>query len=425
MSRRIRRTIAIAVMLAVGAAACGDDSGTSAPNTTSAPTATAAPSATAAATETCNIPGGEIVVGGLYTKSIFPGTEDATQARFDRANREGGVNGCKIRYVGLKDDGADAANALTLTRQLIDKDKVMAIVPVISTGFLPQSSDVAIAAKVPFIGWGFLPGFCGNDYGFGFSGCVAGTSVSTSLLLAIAKAINKDPKTIRYAVLGKEDTTGRNGVKYQKQIADYLGIKMAYAEAIFPATQTSVDYTPFVQALIASKPDVITLYNDFQNDVGMVAALHAAGFKGVIVSPTTYIPGILEAQPAVAAAIEDSWITSPIPAGEGNSEQVKQIAADLKASGKSPFLTLGAQVAWVNADLFVQMMVASKAKTGEELATAVNKGFTYKPAGGGVGPVKFPEGHKLSVPCAAVIHIINKKYEEALPMTCFELLPGT
>ncbi len=420
MSRGHRRTMVIATVVAIGAAACGSSS-KAASNATPAPTTALSSTATSAAGATGAT---DIVVGGLVSASIFPGSDDGVTARFARANKEGGVNGSKIRFIGNLDDGADPTRGLSLTQQLIQKDKVMALVPVISAGFSSAASDFAIQAKVPFVGWGFEPGFCGNDYGFGFDGCDAGTSVPTAQLAAIAKAINKDPKDIRYAVLGGDNTTGQNGVNFQKKIAVSLGAKMAYAESTYPVSQATVDNTPYVQALLAAKPDVITLYTNFAHDTGMVAALHAGGYKGIIVSPTTYIPGILDSQPAVAAAIEDSWTTSPVPPGEGNSEEVKQITADLAAIGKPAFLTLGAQVGWVSADLFIQMLTASKATTGENLVTAVNKGFTYKPLDGGIGPIKFPDGHTLTEGCESVIHIINKKYQQVLPETCFPVLAG-
>ena len=286
------RLVAVALIVVLLAASCGDDDGDSASSTTGdGASNTTQPAAT----------GPEIVVGGLVTKAIFPGSEIGARARFERANREGGVNGRMIKYLGDLDDGGDSAKALDQTRQLILQDKVMAILPVMTPGFLPQVSDVAIDAKVPFFGYGFMPGFCGTEYGFGFNGCNAGDSIPTSMLEAISTAIDKDPTELRFAALAGDSLPGKAGIGFVKAVADYLDADLVYAEANFPVQQPTVDYTPYVQQLLAAKPDVITLYIDFANDIGMIAALHAAGFTGPITSTTSYVPGILDSQPDLAA----------------------------------------------------------------------------------------------------------------------------
>jgi ABC-type branched-subunit amino acid transport system substrate-binding protein len=356
--------------------------------------------------------------------NIFPGTADGASARFARANREGGIDGRKINYLGISDDGADSTRALQLTRELVVQKKVMAMVPVMSAGFIPSVSQLALDNQVPFVGWGFEPGFCYNDYGFGFDGCSAGKSVPLFILTAIAQALGKNPKDLRYAALAANSIPSQAGITYSKQVAAYLGVNLVYAQATVPADQPSVNYAPYVQALLAAKPDVIQLYITFQGDTAMIAALHAAGYKGPIVSNTTYVPGILQSQPSVAAALEDSWAISPISPAEGGSEQVKQVAADMTAAGLKPDVTIGAQIGWDSADLFIQMAKQSHAKTGAELAASINQGFTYKPLAGGV-PVAFPNGHKELSPCASVVHIVHGMYVQVLPLTCGELLPGT
>ena len=64
---------------------------------------------------------------------------------------------------------------LDIAKSLVQSDKVFAMLNV-STALLPATSDFLEQEKVPYIGWGFMPGYCGSKYGFGLNGCLNGTT---------------------------------------------------------------------------------------------------------------------------------------------------------------------------------------------------------------------------------------------------------
>ena len=71
--------------------------------------------------------GGEIRIGNLmpYTGplSVFAAIGRVEAAYFDRVNALGGINGRKLRFIS-HDDNSDPANALALTRGLVERDGV-------------------------------------------------------------------------------------------------------------------------------------------------------------------------------------------------------------------------------------------------------------------------------------------------------------
>jgi ABC-type branched-subunit amino acid transport system substrate-binding protein len=241
----------------------------------------------------------------------------------ERANREGGINGRKIKYVGIKDDGSDAGRDLDVTRQIVSQG-VFALAPVVSQVFLPQSSDYLSQNQVPFVGWGFMPGFCGNKFGYGFNGCLIGDTYINSALTdpvldTFAAKSGKRISDIRVAIQAGDDITGKSGSKQYADNVKRRGAHVVYNEQNIPIDTQTTDYSPFARAVVASKPDVVYASVRFADVVGLTSALRQAGFQGPVVNFVTYVPGILTAQPGLATALEGSWVNSQLPPSEPNS----------------------------------------------------------------------------------------------------------
>ncbi|MDQ1432324.1 MAG: branched-chain amino acid transport system substrate-binding protein, partial [Actinomycetota bacterium] len=113
----------------------------------------------------------EINVAGLVSKTVFGASLQGAQARFDRENAKGGVFGRKIKMVDVADDKFDPTTNVQETRRVVSAGNVFAMVPTVTVTL--GSGDYLAQQKVPFFGWGISAGFCGNQYGYGFTGCVA------------------------------------------------------------------------------------------------------------------------------------------------------------------------------------------------------------------------------------------------------------
>ena len=94
---------------------------------------------------------GFIWSGTGVASSTFQGSDKACQARIDRANREGGVNGRKIEIAYI-DDKSSGAN-LTASKDLVENQDVFGVINNSSFAFL--SYRYLKDAGVPMIGGGF------------------------------------------------------------------------------------------------------------------------------------------------------------------------------------------------------------------------------------------------------------------------------
>ncbi len=70
---------------------------------------------------------------------------------FGEANRHGGVAGRQLDLLSL-DDGYEPEKTVSATKELIEKDKVFALIGAVGTPTSRASQPIATAAKVPFIG---------------------------------------------------------------------------------------------------------------------------------------------------------------------------------------------------------------------------------------------------------------------------------
>ena len=70
-----------------------------------------------------------------------------------------------------KDDGGNPQTNLQIVQAAVQQDQVFAMVG-LSADVLPASTDFMNQQQVPYLGWGFLPGFCHTRWGFGFNGCL-------------------------------------------------------------------------------------------------------------------------------------------------------------------------------------------------------------------------------------------------------------
>lgn len=84
-------------------------------------------------------------------KDLGQGMRAGILAAFGEANRRGGVSGRTLELQSL-DDGYEPDKTVGATRELIEQDKVFAIVGAVGTPTSRASQPIATAAKVPFIG---------------------------------------------------------------------------------------------------------------------------------------------------------------------------------------------------------------------------------------------------------------------------------
>lgn len=412
-SRRCK-SLLLAIALIAAAAACGDDGDTA----TQPEGGTEAPSSG----EVRGVTDTEILIGGIAEASNYTGIDDGAKARYERANRDGGINGRMIRYVGVTDDGSDSSRNLDIAREFATSENVFALAPVATQALLPATTDYLAEQRVPFVGWGFMPGFCGNDWAFGFNGCLVGDKeIQGSYLAPIIEASGMPADEIKFAFQSEDGDAGKTALRDFGEICEIEGCEVAYTKSDIPLNASVTDYTPYVQAILASEPDIVFVNVSFANAIGLTGALKAANFDGLMINFVTYAPGLLEAQPEVAEILEGTFVNIQIPPGEVDTPASAQVLEDLEAIGADPFISFGASVGYWSADVMVQMLeAAGEDLTPESFEAAINGGFTYEPIEGGIGPVEFPNDHTAPRSCTALVKVEDGAYVEAVPMTCYD-----
>jgi branched-chain amino acid transport system substrate-binding protein len=366
----------------------------------------------------------DIVVEGVASLSSFPGLSSGFQARITRANSHGGIAGRKIRYLGVQDDGGDPTKNLTIVQSEILKDHVFAVAPVDSLGLGAQSADFMAQNHTPFVGDGINVPWCSTQWGFAFDGCYENPKVQpTSGVEEVIKASGMPASQLRVAIEGLNLQGADVSSNALAKVWTNSGATVVFNQNQIPYGSSS-DYTPYVQAIVASKANVVFEELDLASAIRLTGALHAAGYKGVTYDGVSYLPGQLAKQPDVESALQGDLITLRVPAQEDQTPAIKQEEADLQASGASTEIQLGTALGYWAADLLVQMLEATAAKgdvTPDNLQKMVTAGFTAKPEmRGGNGPVVFPENLNSAVPCNSLVQVSGDHYVSKVPWTCFK-----
>jgi ABC-type branched-subunit amino acid transport system substrate-binding protein len=350
------------------------------------------------------------VVGGVQDGN-YPGIDVGFNARIARFNKEGGLNGRKIRLLDVLKDGSSLSQNLSSVQTLVLKDHVFAVTPVSSQAFSPSSAQLLSQHNTPLIGWGINPSMCMGDNAFPVLGCQASAHYQSLVLFKeLAQALGKPASGLKLAIIAIDNAGGKGGLDSIASTVRQAGADVVYAKAPIPQGGAT-DYTPYVQALVSAKPDAIMLLPDFATGAALTGALRQGGYQGAIWNPTAYVPGLLSAQPQLAAALNGSLVVSQFPPQEQASAAVKQAQNDLKAANAPTDLTLGVSVGWWSAETFIQQLQATAAKgdvTPANFVKTIHAGWTIKALSGGISGLSFPDAQQKPAGCGGLMLVDSK-----------------
>jgi ABC-type branched-subunit amino acid transport system substrate-binding protein len=402
--------------VALLSAACSSSSSSSSSSTSASSTnsAAGAPSSTTGSTS------GAIVVGGLQDGN-FAGMDTGFKARITRFNNQGGIDGRKIQFVGVLNDGDSLTTDLSNAQTLVLKDHVFAVAPIADEVLSPAAVQLFTQNTTPYIGWGLSPAWCGNNWGFPLAGCESTPDYqNTSAFVQAAQAIGKPVKGLKVAVIGTDNAGGKAGTEGIASANKIMGADVVYSQASVPQDGTT-DYAPYVQAIMAGNPDMVELVVNFTAAVGLTAALRQAGYKGALWNPSAYVPGLFAAQPQLAQALTGSLVVANFPPSEQGSPAALQLESDLKAIGAPTNYGLGEAVGWWSAEEFIQELQATAAKgplTQANFEKVINAGWTIKPITGGITQLTFPRDHIKGTGCYGTLIAQGAHYVVKSPYVC-------
>jgi len=369
-----------------------------------------------------------IKIGGIYFNVNFSGADVGAEARVKRANDEGGVNGRMIELVSVTHDNNDAGANLEEARRLVTQEEVFAIAPV-ATAAASGSVDFLIEENVPFFGWGIDPAFCGNEIGFGFTGCVTDPDLqkgSNALGTALKENFDGDAdKTV--SIVADDSDSGKGGLRLLTASLEDVGFSVPYAEATIPAPPaTTSDFTPFVNDLMTSSdggaPDVILVQLSNLDAAGLSGALKAAGFDGLIITPL-YSPLLLGSEQA-ATDLDGTAVIMQVQPYEVDPkpEALQQMLDDVAAVSPDEPLGLGLAAGYWSVDFFLSVLEATGDDvTVETFLQTANDDFGWE-AEDVIGPSTWPTNHDQPVPCAALPLVSDGAYVPNVDLVCGEVV---
>ncbi|KPM50879.1 branched-chain amino acid ABC transporter substrate-binding protein [Frankia sp. CcI49] len=446
---RLVAALATATALATGLAACSDDTedAAAAPVVAADEVKAGPPSGWSdggfapdpaslrcgqtAADPTRGITDDEITIGGLAyltspNGSSMAGVELGAQARFDRANAEGGINGRKINYVGTLDDGNDPARNGAQAKALVDQKKIFAAVPVMTSS--ANYLDTFCGETVPFFGWGTNSGYCGTTIGFGITGCQVPNSqtgaTSTTYGLMIQAMFGGDAKGRTTALVGVDADSARTGVSELARQIRSVGIDVVYEENPIPVAGLT-DTTPIVNAIMTSDggapPDVVLYIADFNSVIKLTEALAAAGYQGKNLNPVGYDPRL--AATSFEGLQQSYTILQWQPGSDTGVPAVKQLADDLAKYAPKATLSLPTMAGYWAADMFVRAATeAGKDLTVDSLLKVLNSGDYTNYVEGALPETRFPVNHVIGAPCASIVQLNGNQYDIITDLACGTLI---
>ncbi len=357
--------LAIAIVALLTLSACGSSGGGS-------------PSSGGGAT-TPGVTNDTITIGGVLDttgaiKVICAPILAGDQLYFDKVNAAGGINGRKIKFIQVSDNG-DPTKTKDAVRQLVEQDNIFALFQVCGSGASNQAESYTVPRGIPFedpIGGGAkftdsqgkaLPWVWMTQPNYSDEGHVMGYYLTQTLKAKTVGLLYEDD------VLGLQQKTAL-GESLQKY-GGSLGASVGYS-----ATQT--DFTAAVQTLKAANPDIIVLNGLPGPTAKFVATATGQGYRPHL--------GYLANYPMA----DNSWAKVLGSAGEGiyvsgyTSATTPVAQSYLQATASDPVFSAYKFYGYINAKLFVDaLQKAGRNLTRDSLRNALDHDFVNYDTGFG------------------------------------------
>jgi branched-chain amino acid transport system substrate-binding protein len=194
----------------------------------------------------------------------------------EEINAKGGLLGRPIELV-YYDDQSNPSLVPGIYAKLIDVDKVDLLVSPFATNQIAPAMPIVMDKKrvyMALFGTGVNDDFKYDRY---FQILPNGPESKRSLSIGYFEtAIKMDPKPQTVAILGADAEFSQNVLAGARANIEQLGLKIVYDRNYPPST---VDYTPIMRAVQATKPDIVFVASYPPDSAGIVRALHEIKYR--------------------------------------------------------------------------------------------------------------------------------------------------
>jgi branched-chain amino acid transport system substrate-binding protein len=346
---------------------------------------------------TANDPGvtdKQITIGYIYSATGVAGSTTknagkAFEARIDRQNAQGGVNGRKIKAV-VVDDASSAAN-LTAAQDLVQNRNAFMVVDNSAFAFLAYR--FLRDSGVPMIGGGYDGSYYGQPGNESIFSAQA-TPLTGLTSDATARIMKKLGATKSAALAyGISPSSTESAKSLQQYAVPAFGIKDVY-------TNTAVDFGtsdvgPLVLGMKNAGADSAYLPLVASTNFAIIQGLQQNGVSmKALVMPTGYGQDLLD-QPIVQLLGPEDVFTSAWQPVELKTKATKQLQSDLKKySGLTGVPDFGIYTGYETAELAILGLEhAGATPTRQGFVDGLRKLGTYDAAGLACGPIDISSEH--------------------------------
>src|ERR1700730_9848530 len=110
----------------------------------------------------------------------------------------------------------------------------------------------------------------------------------------MADGLGKPVSGLKWALQSGDDQAGQNGNRQYAFLITSQGGQVVYNKSDVPTQTQTTDYTPFAQAIMAAKPDVVIVGTAFGDAVALTGTLRGKGYTGALMNFVAYVPGLLQ-----------------------------------------------------------------------------------------------------------------------------------
>jgi ABC-type branched-subunit amino acid transport system substrate-binding protein len=341
------------------------------------------------------------------------------RAYFDAVNRRGGVDGRRIRLVATLGDGSDGGRDVTSVRELVERRKVFAVVPVATPSF--AAGGYLAGSAVPTFGWS--SGVAAADWSAGPT--LFGTAGSYRCLTCAqlpAAFVARQVGATRAAVLGGSAPGSAACVRGLQAALTRYGPPVAFVD---PAPNGPADDAAKLHGLGV---DFVALCGDTAGAGAVAQALRSAGTTGAHVFVTDgYAPATAQRLGAQLDGVFSAIGFLPVESA-ATSSGMQEFVTAMQRHHVAP--DEQALSGWLGAELLVAgLRAAGPDPTRQSVVDAVNK-MTDVTAGGILPGLDWSAGgHGPGrTACAAYVEAVGGKYaarfgQPGKPFVCFPQLP--
>lgn len=208
--------------------------------------------------------------------STVAGAIEGLRLYIEKLNRDGGINGRKVKLI-ITDDRAEASRAAANTQRLLQQDKVALLInSSLSSTYAPMMAEARRNA-VPLL---FAGSVCPAEVfppAEDFLYCSTSFSAQQDARAAVDFILAKAGKGAGVGLTAMGIPVSRAGIDAAEKFVTEAGLSVVSKQVVPPPT---ADYTPFAANLVQSNPTWIYSWAPWVTEVKTFEALRRLGWKG-------------------------------------------------------------------------------------------------------------------------------------------------